>query len=552
MRILQLAMVLWRFAVVPGLRRLFGLRTAPGPLRLRQALVHLGGSWIKLGQALALRFDLLPAAYCYELFELLNQIEGFPYEQVRQVVMDDLGAEPEELFASFATKPFAAASVGQVHRAVLHDGTVAAVKVQRPGIRRLVSKDLRLMYFGARTVDFFHLLGGVRANQIVDEFARWTSDELDFRVEARNAYTLRGNSTDDDLEYEPKIYFELSSDRVLTMELLEGRTLYEVIVGLRRSRGAGRPDATSLGLDQLAAHLCWNLLNQVYVLGMFHADLHPANLIARPDGSIGYVDFGIVGSLGEDVRQSLLHYAWNLFHGDVPRATDEFMRWVRPTAATNTASARADLSKIFNDYLFQLQHQELASAPFAQSTFEVAVLGSIRQHRMTMAPEVITYFKALVTANAVIFELDPHFDLLALESRFFSRMIATDAWSWTDPSLAASRLFDLNYRLTTAFGDFSSLRQDEGDLQALAGRVKQRLGALALVGALSAVTLYLFFGHVIQARSAGWIPAVVLVILVVDILAFLRQRRSLPSVQQTVSPRRLSRRPLPTRRVDGR
>src|SRR6478609_9092420 len=164
------------------------------PVRLRLAFERLGGAWIKLGQMLALRFDLLPAAYCDELFKLLNQVEPFSYDEVRVIIQQELGADPETIFQSFSHASFAAASIGQVHRAVLHSGEPVAVKVQRPGIRQTLAADIALMYSTTRILDWTHIFGATRSREVIDEFARWTADELDYLVEARQAVLLYQNA----------------------------------------------------------------------------------------------------------------------------------------------------------------------------------------------------------------------------------------------------------------------------------------------------------------------------------------------------------------------
>ena len=186
---------------------------APGPVRMRLALEELGGAWIKLGQMLAMRFDVLPAAYCDELFKLLNQVRPFPYAQVSQIIRQELGDLPEVVFASFETESFAAASIGQVHRAVLHSGEAVAVKIQRPRIRESLQADIDLMYALARVIDWTHLFGATRSRTVIDEFARWTADELDYLVEARQAVLLYEHARGEPFERIARVYRDYSTSR---------------------------------------------------------------------------------------------------------------------------------------------------------------------------------------------------------------------------------------------------------------------------------------------------------------------------------------------------
>src|SRR6188472_3088008 len=168
-RVWHVLSVFFHFFIAPALH-LPGSDRRPGPVRLRLAFERLGGAWIKLGQMLALRFDLLPTAYCDELFKLLNQVAPFSYAGVREIIRSELGGEPETVFESFSTESFAAASIGQVHRAVLHSGEQVAVKVQRPGIRETLQADIHLMYAMTWLLDWTHLFGLTRSRQVIDEF----------------------------------------------------------------------------------------------------------------------------------------------------------------------------------------------------------------------------------------------------------------------------------------------------------------------------------------------------------------------------------------------
>jgi predicted unusual protein kinase regulating ubiquinone biosynthesis (AarF/ABC1/UbiB family) len=509
------------------------------------ALQALGGTWVKLGQVLALRFDLLPPDYCYELFKLLNQVRPFDYREVRQIVFEDLGDYPERLYRSFEDTPFAAASIGQVHRATLLSGETVAVKVQRPKIRKTIRRDLRLMYRVASLVDFTHLLGGVRLRLVIDEFARWTNEELDYQVEGRNAYTLRETSDGDPLEHDPNVYFDLTSERVLTMEMITGIPLIDVMYGIREDRDTYTRQFGENGYDvqAVATHLAWNVLNQVYQQGYFHADLHPANLFVLPGNAIGYVDFGIVGVMPNEVRESLVHYAWNLYQGEVDRATEEFMRWIQPTEQTNLAAARADIIRVLDNYLFALRAAEKPGFALpGGSDFEVDLLNAIRSNGMTVEPSVVTYFKALITANAVIFELDPTFDLLGIENKFFGKMILQEAQRLGDPREAVGTAFDYGYRLVRAMGALDALRETEQEADVYLLRLRRRLQILAVLAVGAGVGLYaLYVRH--THTSPSWVAVALIVGIVVLGVAMIGYGRGL------TQPSRSSKRNLPKRRA---
>src|SRR4249919_310584 len=259
-RVWHVLSVFFTFFIAPALHLPGGDRRS-GPIRLRLAFQRLGGAWVKLGQMLALRFDLLPAAYCDELFKLLNQVEPFSYAEVREIVRQELGDDPEVVFGSFAPESFAAASIGQVHRAVLHSGEAVAVKVQRPGIRTTLAADIALMYSTTRILDWTHVFGATRSREVIDEFARWTADELDYLVEARQAVQLYEHARDDPYERIARVYRAYTTSRVLTTEYLDGIALIEIVSAVRAGDNGYVANLTARGydLDRIVRHLDVNM-----------------------------------------------------------------------------------------------------------------------------------------------------------------------------------------------------------------------------------------------------------------------------------------------------
>jgi predicted unusual protein kinase regulating ubiquinone biosynthesis (AarF/ABC1/UbiB family) len=433
------------------------------PVRLRLAFERLGGAWIKLGQMLALRFDLLPAAYCDELFKLLNQVAPFSYPEVAAIIRSELGADPETVFRSFGQASFAAASIGQVHRAVLHSGETVAVKVQRPRIREILGADISLMYGVTWLLDWTHVFGGTRSREVIDEFARWTADELDYLVEARQAVLLHQNSRGDRSERVARVHRDYTTSRVLTTELIEGIPLIDIMIAKREGNQAYL-DALAAGghdLDRIVRHLDWNMLNQVFVFGYFHADLHPANLFVLPDDVIGYVDFGIVGQLSDPVRSSLTRYSWLLFRGEVEGAVMELMRWLAPGPATDTATARWQLIRLHQAFLYatavdRSRTTSAAPGPMRRpsqnpySKLAVDILETVRSHQLTMSPSIVGYLKMLVTLGTLRFQLAAEYDLQGTVRHFIRRLGRQQALSLLDPRRSLDRLYDATGRVQRA------------------------------------------------------------------------------------------------------
>jgi ubiquinone biosynthesis protein len=435
-RVLQLLGVALTYGLLPLLlpaRR----RAMPGPIRLRRALEELGGTWVKLGQTLALRYDLLPPDYCHELFNLLNQVEPFPYAEVRRIVRTELGRDVDDVFASFDPVPFGAASIGQVHGATLRSsGARVAVKVQRPGIQQAIATDISLMYRISGLVDLTRILGGTRSRDVIDELSRWTHEELDYTIEANNALMMRANTRDPETEYNPDVELAYTTERVLTAERIDGILVADLIAELRVDREATLLRLADAGydLDQAAANIVWNFLGQAYAVGVFHGDLHPANLMLLPGDRIGYVDFGIIGRLPEDVRQSLVLYAKNLFFGDVDAAISEFLRWVKPSPTTRVLAATEAMVELTRRFLADLDAAETGRREIL-ARYQVDLLAATRTHRMAIDPIVVLYLKVVFTIESVTHELSPGLDLQSLHARFFGELILQGLGS-AEPAVA--------------------------------------------------------------------------------------------------------------------
>ena len=471
-RVWHVLSVFFSFFIAPALHLPGGDRR-PGPVRLRLAFQRLGGAWIKLGQMLALRFDLLPAAYCDELFKLLNQVEPFSYDEVRRDHPEELGAEPETVFQSFSHESFAAASIGQVHRAVLHSGEPVAVKVQRPGIRTTLEADIALMYSTTWILDWTHVFGATRSREVIDEFARWTADELDYLVEARQAVLLYENAQDDKVERIARVHRDYTTSRVLTTELIDGIPLIEIMIAKREGNTAYL-DALAAGghdLDRIVRNLDWNMLNQVYVFGYFHADLHPANLFVLPDDAIGYVDFGIVGQLPDRVRESLTRYSWLLFRGEVESAVRELMRWLAPSPATDigrragssSASTRRSCTTRSPTGCGRRRTLPvpLGTTENPYSKLAVDILETVRVQELTLSPSIVAYLKMLVTLGTLRHPLAVDYDLPENVRHFVRRLARQQGLSLLDPRRTFDRLYAGTGRMQRAldFVEFLEAQQ---------------------------------------------------------------------------------------------
>src|SRR5919197_843363 len=264
---------------------------------LREMLDELGPTFVKFGQLLSTRPDVLPPDIIAELRSLQDDVRPFPFAQVEQVVEEDLGLTLDKLFLDFDERPIAAASIGQVHRATLPNGRTVAVKVQRPGAPRQIEADLALLYQAARIAkERVRALDFIDARQLVDEFARSIRQELDYRLEARNADVFHHRFTGHPHVRIPRVYWSYTRARVLTLELLEGIQLADL-----------PQDAWTMEeRRQLAYLMAETWMTMIFRHGFFHGDPHPANIFVLDDAAlIGLVDFGQVGKLNDDDMSKL-------------------------------------------------------------------------------------------------------------------------------------------------------------------------------------------------------------------------------------------------------
>jgi ubiquinone biosynthesis protein len=258
---------------------------------LREMLEELGPTFVKFGQLLSMRPDVLPPDIIAELRGLQDDVKPFPYAEIEATVQEDLGLSIEQLFTEFDDTPIAAASIGQVHLAVLPNGRRVAVKVQRPDAPRQIEADLSLLYQAARIAkDRVRALDFIDAHALVDEFARSIRQELDYRLEARNADRFRHNFANDAHVSVPRVIWSYTRARVLTLEFLDGTQLADI-------------ELLGYGLDErrrLATTVTEAWMSMVFRHGFFHGDPHPANILVFAPDHIGLVDFGLTGTLTDD------------------------------------------------------------------------------------------------------------------------------------------------------------------------------------------------------------------------------------------------------------
>jgi ubiquinone biosynthesis protein len=373
---------------------------------VRLALEEGGVSFVKLGQLLATRRDLLPAEFVNELSRLHHQVTPAPWPQVEQLLGQELGT-PGAVFDKLDARPLAAASIAQVHRARLRSsGAEVVVKVQRPGIRPVVERDLDIVDRMARRLQTRTRWGAtIGAGELARGFAAALQEELDFRVEARNmavvaaASAVAGSDTSVRL---PALHPQLCTERVLVMERLDGLPL---------DAAGAVIDARGLDRVVLARALLGCLLRQIMVGGVFHADPHPGNVLLLADGRLGLLDFGSVGRLDALLRAALQQFLLAIDRGDPAGLYDALLEVVvRPEDIDEQRLQRA-LGQ------FMARHLNPGAAPDVETFTDLFRL--VASYQLMVPPEVAAVFRALATLEATLGRLAPGFDILA-ESRTFA------------------------------------------------------------------------------------------------------------------------------------
>lgn len=375
----------------------------------------LGGCWTKLGQALALRYDLLPPAYCDALFRLFDSNPAEPLSQM----LRDVPQAARAALVDLEPTALASGSIAQVHRASLSDGTSVVVKIRHRKAVRRFRQDLSIMRRLLRNAAFFGRQR-VRSFEIFfEEFEDWTLRELDLRNEVSNARLLSFNAEGSEQEAYPQIYASLCAENFVVMDFVAGPTLASAI-------GRNGNSTVVANRCEIAGKILLNSLNQIYVFGVFHADLHPANIIIGEGGRIYYVDFGITGYITDDVRESVMLYSASLFLGDVDGAVGEILSWIDPRSPGRPEDAKAELSRMLRQYLltFELGGEGVTGA--TPQTLDVELLSVLQHHRLVFRPEFSVYMKAITTLNGVLFDLVPDFPLQDRISRFFRRYFESD------------------------------------------------------------------------------------------------------------------------------
>ena len=296
-------------------------------VELRTIFEELGGLWVKVAQLLALRNDVFPEEICNELLNLQFAALGFPVEQVKSTIESELGVPIEKAFAKFDYKPLAAASIAQVHRAVLHDKTRVVVKIQRPGLKQSFQDDLKLIKLIINFLEFFKIAVYLSWNEAYEELESVLEEELDYRYEAANLRRMKKSLKKHNI-YVPKIYNRFSRSKVLVIEFINGVVMSDYIKMYQQNpRRVNRwLEENNIDINLVGKELLISLMRQIFEDNLYHGDLHPGNIMLLRDSKFVLLDMGSVGSLQKELRTAYLNYVNAAGKGDFPKAADYYLR----------------------------------------------------------------------------------------------------------------------------------------------------------------------------------------------------------------------------------
>ena len=393
--------------------------------QLTNLLVKLGPAFVKAGQALSTRPDIIPAILLEELSELQDQLPGFDGNKAMDLIEDDLNSKIDDIFISIDREPISAASLGQVHKATLKNNEVVAVKVQRPGLREQITLDLYIV----RNIAYWlkNNIGLIRSDLValIDELGKRVFEEMDYLNEAKNAEKFRNMHKHNQMIAVPKIYKEITSRRVLTMEWIDGTKLTNL------------DDVKKLGIDpdKMIDIGVQCSLEQLLEHGFFHADPHPGNLLALKDGRLCYLDFGMMSEVSRKSRSGLIQAVVHLVNKNFDKLSQDFVK-------LGFLSEEVNLEPIvpaFQDVFINAVEQGVSKMDFKSVTDDMS--GVMYKFPFRLPPYYALIIRSLLTLEGIALSVDPNFKILGAAYPYFARRLMEDP----DPQLRESlkeMLFD--------------------------------------------------------------------------------------------------------------
>ncbi|MDI6742017.1 MAG: AarF/ABC1/UbiB kinase family protein [Smithella sp.] len=402
--------------------------------RLRFLVEELGPTFIKLAQILSTRPDLVPADVIKEFEKLQDDVPPFSYAEAKEIIEAELGGNLEDFFSSFDETPLASASIGQVHKAVLGDGTVVAVKVQRPGIKKIIEVDLEIMLHLATLMEKnIEEISFQKPTRVVEEFIRTLERELDYSTEAANMERMSAQFVNDRTIYVPKFYSEYSGVRVLTMEYMDGIKVTEI----------EKLEAAGLNLKTITIRGADFIMKQVFEFGFFHADPHPGNVFVLPDNVVCPIDFGMTGSVDKRQRALFVDIMESMALKDAERCARLMLELGEYDEEPDIRVFEREVEDFMGKHLFK-SLKDIDVARLLQDVLDIATKNKIR-----VPPVIFLMIKAFAAVEGIARLLDPEFDMVghaapfvkkAKLARYSPQKIAENLFTTLSDSLTVLRM----------------------------------------------------------------------------------------------------------------
>jgi ubiquinone biosynthesis protein len=379
--------------------------------QLRKALEELGPTFIKMGQALSARSDLLPAIYIDELSKLLDEVPPMPYPQMEAVLIKELGAPPGELFDALDPVPIASASIGQVYGAQLKNGQQVVVKIVRPGALETFERDLEILTDIVEWVSTRTAIGQMYdLRALLDEFAYTVRNEFDYMREGRSADTFRHNFYTDTRVHVPRVYWELTTHQVITMERVYGWKINDL----------ASLDREGINRRVVAENLMHFALRQIFEFGMYHADPHSGNFFVQPDGSLSVIDFGMIGRLNPRTKNIFLAIAIAIQRADTASLADEFLAAGIFTRGVDRRALVRDLDRLF-EYFSSGSLSDLTGTQVVRETMTVVL-----RHGLQLPSELLAMTRAITIAEGTGMMLYPGLQMFRFAAPYVQRFWAEE------------------------------------------------------------------------------------------------------------------------------
>ncbi len=478
-------------------------------VKLRNILQGLGPTFIKLGQIASTRRDLIPKEIALELEQLQDHVASFPFEQVRQIIEEELGDTLENLFQDFSETPLASASIGQVHSAHLKTGEHVAVKIQRPDIVPLVETDLEILDDLARAMESkISWAKTYEIRKMINEFAKTLRAELDYYIEGRNCERIAKQFTYRPEIVIPHVHWKYTTKKVLTMDFVQGIKVSNI----------ERLEAEGYDRRLIADRITQSMLGQIFIEGFFHGDPHPGNIYVLPENRIAYLDFGMVGRLNDDTK---FHFASMIIH--LQRGNTDGL--IKAISSMGMLSKETDMTSFYNEIdKLVMKYYDVSFSKLRLSEAINDLLAVIYHHRIQIPSDLTVLAKTLIVLEGIIENLDPEFSIMKAAEPFGEKLfllryeptaILKKSWKqWTENAQFLSQvpknLRDLSKTIQNGDLHFKiSVPELQLFLQRL-DKISNRLAFSIILLAFSILMVGLIIGSAIadQANLLWQIPVI--------------------------------------------